>query len=235
MRKMKIIQKVIIIILFTLPGTLIAQKKNAQQTLLWQIKDPVSNHISYLFGTNHIFGSSWLDSITMVKDKFLQSKHVLVELYQAKPDTNFVKIIEQSYKGPPIIPREVFKGKYYAIVKEYVKSIGWEDLDSLFSQDHGQPLFLWALLGQLASDHATRLHMIVPGEDNIDTYFAKQAIASGKLQSNLDDSLSLYSSLNNAGNPKLLAKQIGKHAAFLLGKESSVPNGLDINFRLYKP
>lgn len=230
MRNGNFFLKVIVHTLLMFPATLMAQKNNEPQTLLWKVKDPVSNHVSYLFGTNHIFGSSWLDSITTVKDKFLQSNHVFVELYQAKTDTNLYRTIEKSYKGPPVIPRKVFHGRYYAIVKEYVKSIGWGDLDNIFSQNNGQPILLWFLLGQLANDQAIRLQMIVPGEDNIDTYFAKQARSSGKLQSNLDDSVNIYNDLNHGGTPQVLAKQIGEYAAFLMKKKSSKSNESEINF-----
>lgn len=186
------------------------RKKNIDQTPLWQIKDPVSGHISYLFGTEHIVGASWLDSVTDVKDKFQQSKHVFVEAYQEKPDTNQDKLLMQSVKGPVTDPHKIFKGKSYQIVNAYTRSLNWDNLDSVLNAaGQAQMLLLWGLSAQLASDYAVRLHMAIPGEDGLDNYFAKQAIASGKQQSSLDSS-DVIAKLNNYGKLEDLAKGIEK-------------------------
>lgn len=230
MKRRKIILNVTIIIFFALQGSLMGQEKSTPQTLLWQINDPCSKHVSYLFGTDHIWGASWLDSITMVKDKFLQSKHVFVEMGNAKLDTTLIDSLKKPYKGPAVIPAKIFKRNYYSLVTNYVKSIGWGNLDTVFYGNPQPILMLWALDWQLTSDYAAQLHVISPDEDNIDNYFAKQAIAAGKTLTNLDDSITIFTNLASKQDPKILAKRIGKHVAFLQGKNGSIPQEFDISF-----
>jgi uncharacterized protein YbaP (TraB family) len=211
-----IIFVIAILLILTWPKLLTAQKNNNFGTLLWQIRDTQSGHVSYLFGTNHGFGASWLDSVTNVKEKFLQSQHVFVEIYRRTSDTNLVKELSQSYKGVPLVPSKIFKGRYYDIVKTYVKTLGWGNIDTLFAHaGKAQTLILWGLAAELNKEMATRLHTISPGEDNLDNYFAKQAIILGKPQSNLDDSIAVTVNLNDRQKPEVFAKQIGQFAEFL--------------------
>jgi len=213
--------RILLILAFIFPGGLLAQRANLQHTMLWQIKDPATKKVSYLFGTIHIFGASWLDSITTVKDKFLQSKHVFVEV-NARLDSNIVDSFKRAYDGPAIIPSKIFSDKIHPIVNNYVKSIGWGDIDTLFDKNPQPVLTLIALDWQLITDYTSRFHVMAAGEDNLDTYFAKQAVASGKVVTALDDELNIIANLGKKQDPSELAKDIGELAAALQSKRDSL-------------
>lgn len=212
--------KILLIGLFLFPLGLIAQIKNLQQSVLWEVKDPATKKVSYLFGTIHLFGASWLDSVTLVKEKFLQSKHVLVEVTES--DTVNLDSFKKPYTGPPIVPRKIFTENLFPVVNNYVKSIGWGDIDTLFNGNPQPVLTLLALDWQLIGGYTSRLRLSIPGEDNLDTYFAKQAAAAGKILTGLDDKTEIIVNLGKKQDPKELAKDIEELAVLLQTPQSAV-------------
>ncbi|RYY97847.1 MAG: TraB/GumN family protein [Chitinophagaceae bacterium] len=67
----------------------------AQNTHLWKVTDPQSNRVSYLFGTLHLFGNSFVDSFPAIRASLEACDVVLTEapldsatlrrLYEARP------------------------------------------------------------------------------------------------------------------------------------------------------
>lgn len=53
---------------------------NAQESLLWEIKSPKNGVKSYLFGTYHLVGSTYLESHTKVQNAYKGAKTVVVEM-----------------------------------------------------------------------------------------------------------------------------------------------------------
>ena len=58
----------------------IAQKKDLENSVLWEITGKDLSQPSYLFGTFHLMGSRYIDSLTHVMDKFNSSQTIVGEL-----------------------------------------------------------------------------------------------------------------------------------------------------------
>ena len=50
-----------------------------QKTILWKISSKQGHTVSYLLGTNHIFGESFVDSFPVIKEKVLASNLIITE------------------------------------------------------------------------------------------------------------------------------------------------------------
>ncbi|GAA4317156.1 TraB/GumN family protein [Flaviaesturariibacter amylovorans] len=69
----------------------------AQNTHLWKVTDPQSKHVSYLFGTYHLFGNTFVDSFPAIRSALEASIVVVTEtsmdlveqrrLYHARPSS----------------------------------------------------------------------------------------------------------------------------------------------------
>lgn len=51
-----------------------------QDTFLWRIENPKSNHVSYLNGTNHTLNSNYVDDFPIIKDKLKNADIVVFEV-----------------------------------------------------------------------------------------------------------------------------------------------------------
>lgn len=52
---------------------------SSQKTILWKVSDSLNNKTSYLVGTFHQFGSSFVDSIPEIKSALLNSELAVFE------------------------------------------------------------------------------------------------------------------------------------------------------------
>ena len=50
-----------------------------QNTILWKVTNNTNKNISYLLGTNHLFGKSFIDSFSIIKDKLEETNMVITE------------------------------------------------------------------------------------------------------------------------------------------------------------
>ena len=50
-----------------------------QNTILWKVTNNTNKNISYLLGTNHLFGESFVDSLSIIKDKLQETDIVITE------------------------------------------------------------------------------------------------------------------------------------------------------------
>jgi len=51
-----------------------------QRTILWKITNNNTRNVSYLLGTNHLFGESFIDSFPVIKEKLQASELIITEL-----------------------------------------------------------------------------------------------------------------------------------------------------------
>ncbi|MBO9618785.1 MAG: TraB/GumN family protein [Niabella sp.] len=118
-------KKISIFILVALLSTPIFSQ-NKPKTILWEIKGNGLTHKSYLFGTNHSFNGTWIDSFTVVKQKLLEAKTIAVEVKGATAD----KVNTLSVDTTHISIKELFKDSTYALVNNYLKAKGLSSLDN---------------------------------------------------------------------------------------------------------
>lgn len=52
---------------------------SAQNTILWKVTNAKSQNVSYLLGTNHIIGNSFVDSFPIIKEKLISSDILITE------------------------------------------------------------------------------------------------------------------------------------------------------------
>lgn len=67
-------------------GGIHAQVPDQPGTILFAVTTPDGAHTSYLFGTHHAFGESFLDSLPMVQEKMLLCSDLIVESIQSAGD-----------------------------------------------------------------------------------------------------------------------------------------------------
>jgi uncharacterized protein len=66
------VAKILLLLLFPLFGL-------GQNTILWKVTSPRSQKVSYLLGTYHIMGNSFVDSLSIIKEKLDASELVAFE------------------------------------------------------------------------------------------------------------------------------------------------------------
>jgi len=79
---------IIVLILLT-----ISQLSNSQNTILWKVTDTINNKTSFIVGTFHQFGNSFVDSIPQIKKSLLNSDLAIFESIDKIENTR--KIIEK--------------------------------------------------------------------------------------------------------------------------------------------
>lgn len=52
---------------------------SAQNTILWKVTNANNQNVSYLLGTNHIIGNSFVDSYPVIKEKLISSDVLITE------------------------------------------------------------------------------------------------------------------------------------------------------------
>lgn len=94
---------------------------NAQKTIFWEVKDTVHNRTSYLLGTMHVIGASFIDSFVPVQAALKNSDIAIFE--KIDEGDNFRNIIETRAKSDSL--RIILTKKEY----NYLKSldIKWTD------------------------------------------------------------------------------------------------------------
>ena len=50
-----------------------------QNTILWKVTNPTNKNISYLLGTHHLFGESFIDSFPLIKQSLKSADLVITE------------------------------------------------------------------------------------------------------------------------------------------------------------
>ena len=79
--------------------SLITLKTSAQNTILWSIKDVNGGKTSFILGTYHQMGNSFVDSLPIIKEKLLESD---VAIFESVDDNN---ILAQQINNRPINQR----------------------------------------------------------------------------------------------------------------------------------
>lgn len=74
---MKYCASLILILLLSIP-------LSAQNTILWKVAHPDSEKVSYLLGTYHQLGNSFVDSIPIITESLLQSDQIIFESIDSK-------------------------------------------------------------------------------------------------------------------------------------------------------
>lgn len=67
-------QTILLLTLLTIP-----QLSNSQNTILWKVTDTINNNTSFIVGTFHQFGNSFIDSIPEIKESLLKSELAVFE------------------------------------------------------------------------------------------------------------------------------------------------------------
>jgi uncharacterized protein YbaP (TraB family) len=96
-------------------------KQLLYNTWLWKIESKKSGHVSYLFGTEHDFGSSIFNSYTNVVSAFSRSKVVIIEnlLSQMKGDSLNLSI--ENLKHGLSLWQKVLSPEENEVMKEYIE------------------------------------------------------------------------------------------------------------------
>jgi uncharacterized protein YbaP (TraB family) len=138
--------------LLCVPGALPAQLASVENSLLWEISGNGLKESSYLFGTHHLLGSQYVDTLNNVMSKFEVSDVLVGEI--AFDSAQAYKMISAATM-PDTTLTELLPKEWYAETEEWLKEISsYPDL-SVF--DKMKPmmveLILMSMLQQQYSGH----------------------------------------------------------------------------------
>ena len=99
---------------------IISQISNSQNTILWKVTDSLNNKTSFIVGTFHQFGNSFVDSIPEIKEFLIKSELAVFESIDKIESTR--KMIDQ--REPSLEIKKKLKKKDLKKLKEISKD--WE-------------------------------------------------------------------------------------------------------------
>lgn len=119
---------------------------NAQMTIFWEVKDTVNNKTSYLLGTMHVIGASFIDSFAPVQAALKNSDIAIFEkidegenfrstvetreksdslrIILTKKEYNYLKSLDIKWTDDYLAKHEVMELKYRLIFKASIKVCG---------------------------------------------------------------------------------------------------------------
>lgn len=98
----------------------IVQLSFGQNTILWRVTEPINNKTSFILGTFHLIGNSFVDSIPEIKENLYRSEIAIFESTDQKGEAQ--KIINSRPEGNELKKR-LKKRDYLALLK---LSQNWE-------------------------------------------------------------------------------------------------------------
>ncbi|WP_316820837.1 TraB/GumN family protein [Pedobacter gandavensis] len=180
--------------------------ETVSETLLWSVSGNGLKKTSYLFGTNHLYGGSFLDSIAPVLEAFNKSNVLLVE---RQMDSSYS--INNSKNETPTdgyVPYSaLFPKEMFTQVDKYLASIG---VDSLGSLDNVK-FPAWKLYFTIQMDYFSKKFKITPkNESSMDFHMQNLASNNGKKIVGLDNFSKRKPAPSSKlfGNPKEIAQGI---------------------------
>ena len=146
-----------------------AQNKKVANTLLWEISGNGLKSPSYMFGTYHFAGKSFIDSMTVVNEKLKNANAIVGELVMdSTMATKLVPfmLMKNNFLDKLLTPTE------YKFVEEYFKKVSGYDLKMFNSM---KPMAI-----QITIMGLTAPSTFSKENPAIDEYFQTYASANGK-------------------------------------------------------
>lgn len=195
--------------------------QNRPKTILWEIYGNGLHQKSYLLGTNHFFDETWIDSFTVIKEKFLNAKAIVGEM--GHPDIN--EIIKAKIDTNHLSFDKLFTHDDYVIVNNYLIKKGLSSLDKA-------PNNFQSILGLFYATYVESLGLNKTGDKNSIDIYIENTGKKNHLFTALDsgitkiktDSISLI-------NEKTLSYLI----VWTIKNENSKSNSLDLVRNALKP
>ncbi len=107
--KRRILRKVLVLFFFV-TGLQISQ---AQSTILWKVSDTLHHKTSYIFGTFHLFGNSFVDSIPEI-EKYLSQSELAV--FESLDKEDFIRNTINQRKVTSEIEKKLRKKNYQKLL-----------------------------------------------------------------------------------------------------------------------
>ncbi len=197
--------KVKIILLFLailLANTVRAQLPNVEDSVFWEISGNGLQRSSYLFGSFHLIGKSYVDSLSGVMEKFRISESFASEV---KSDSSqMLKLVMAAMLKDSTLA-QLLTPSIYAETQQWLSEISsYENLSVL---DHINPLTIQILLSSFL-----QIQLYGPIDQPMDLYFEAMAKTSGKkavgLES-IDEQLhALYGGLSYKRQAEMLSNMV---------------------------
>jgi len=111
---------------FFRPGQTIAQAvvQPSVQSVLWKIKAPGAVKTSYLLGTCHPFGKSWVDANPVLYRYIKECRTFICESYTGK-DTTAGSLIDSISVNKPVKTAAALFGADTTLVNDHFLQVGW--------------------------------------------------------------------------------------------------------------
>ncbi|RFS26886.1 TraB/GumN family protein [Chitinophaga silvatica] len=175
-------------------------------TLLWEVSGNGLKQPSYLFGTNHLFGSAFWNSLMDVQSYF-NNVDAIVGEFNSKSGSEKIATPENENINTYVKYDSIFSAKDYETLQNYLFGIGDIPLNRLDSAKFPA----WRLYAFIQGDYINKLLKISGNEEQaIDFYLQDLAGKSGKEIIGLDN-LSPTKKIDNSkiwGSPQQIGTSI---------------------------
>lgn len=178
----------ILLLLILLQGvaTVNAQLKNGLNTVLWKIEYPGSTHISYVLGTNHLFGEEWVKSHPKIDTLVSASATFICESLHSI-DTAALTKLQHNLMSEKRTSKELFKEDFEMVNTYFEKKTGSGLVENVDNNSEARISVIWRIYGYLLGEIAAKGHIKISGNgDPMDKSLLESATLQKKIIAGLD-------------------------------------------------
>lgn len=116
-----IIYFIIFLVLTLTSNPVSAQNSKNINSVLWHIKDPTSKNVSYLLGTNHLFGAPWIRQFPALQDYIKDVDIFYCESYNMSNKD----YLDEINKNQKLRTAKQLFGNDTTLVDDFFTNMGW--------------------------------------------------------------------------------------------------------------
>ncbi len=173
-------------------------------TALWEVSGKNLTKPSYLFGTNHLFGNSIVDSSKVILEKLNLSELIVGETLQTSSGSTIDLLNAYARKDSLALKKALSKKDYKFCLEAFKTQYKMDDkmMGSLLAYP---PLILSIVLIMIDNEWIANM---LENEISIDDYIQQYAVKHGKMVKALETSEFQIKALNNFSSTRKMAKGI---------------------------
>ena len=167
-------------------GAVNAQLKNGMNTVLWKIEHPGSTNISYILGTNHLFGEEWVKSHPKI-DTLVSSSAIFICESLHSIDTAALTKLQHNLRSEKRTSKELFKEDFEVVNTYFKDKTGSGLVENVDNSSEPRIGVIWRIYDYLLGEIAAKRHIKISGNgDPLDKSLLESATIQKKITVGLD-------------------------------------------------
>jgi len=180
-------------------GAVNAQLKNGMNTVLWKIEHPGSTNISYILGTNHLFGEEWVKSHPKI-DTLVSSSATFICESLHSIDTAALNKLPHNLTSEKRTSKELFKEDFEVVNTYFEKKTGSGLIENVDNNNEPRIVVISRIFVYLLGEIASKEHINISGNgDPLDKSLLESATLQKKIIAGLDP-IDVVTSVYNSPN-----------------------------------